>query len=135
MTTYLYFTEAARLARALAEQSQEELRAYCETQAGQLAKVLFDRGAYTAGGAEPEDSQLARPAPGMVIDVLSGLLSSKHINGMVTFYHEAQQGDVDEALGRAAAWHGQVGASLLTGQDVPPCIYCGDDHSPTPGAS
>lgn len=130
LTAAQYLSEGLALRTLLPQLSEEELREYCGSKADQFAKALFDRGAYTAEGAKAEGSPLANPAPGLLVDVLDGILAKEHVDGMVTLYHRAQQGDVRQELAAVAEWLVGVAGALLSGAKLPPCVYCGGDHSP-----
>jgi hypothetical protein len=125
-----YRFQAEELRRVLAELTEQQLREHCADQARRFTDAMFKLGAIDEDGAATGDMPNFRPGPHVVPDALVDTMTSEHVGTVTAFYHRAYQGDVRGLLGRLADWNEGVADALLRGEKVPPCVYCGADHSP-----
>ena len=121
---------ASELRRVLSEFTDGQLRDHCADQARRFTNAMFRLGAITEDGAATGAMPGFRPGPHVIPDALVGTMTSDHVGKVVTFYHQAHNGDVRAELERLADWSDGVAEALLNGGRVPPCVYCAGDHTP-----
>ena len=125
-----YQSQANELRRALTDYTDEQLRDWCAEQARQYTDAMFRLGAIDENGTVTGAMPKFRPGPHVIPEVLVGMMTGEHVGAVMAWYHRASQGNVREMLSDLADWAAGVSAALESGETVPLCLHCGEDHTP-----
>ena len=126
--------EAMKLRHLLETYTEDELRHYCGDWAKRYTEALFRYGVIDSEGAVSGKLPNFNPDPNVFQEVLHGEFTGEHVNGVASYYHEAERGDVREMLATLADWSDKAADALVAGERLPACLVCEIDHTPRPAA-